>query len=165
MNGTPQRPISGRDIRERSFSHGSPRRVVLHAGYIFSPVCFPAPVDRRSPCQRTNVAGLSLSRQALSPQSRPILSQVASHRARWPRSRLSTAGDHARLPEDGVCSLFFPRSVGLPPVASRARGALFIAPSMLCQLQAMPSIASYSASPDFHIFRNTPAASQSRKYR
>jgi hypothetical protein len=37
-------------------------------------------------------------------------------------------------------------------------------PSMLCHLQAMPSISSYSASPFFHSFRKKPASTHLRKY-
>jgi len=43
-------------------------------------------------------------------------------------------------------------------------GAFTMAPSMLCQLQAMPSISSYSASPALHSSMKKPALPQSRKY-
>ena len=57
---------------------------------------------------------------------------------------------------------FFPRSVGLGPTASCASGAFIIAPSMLCQRQAMPCIWSYSAKPAFQRASKNPAASHSR---
>jgi hypothetical protein len=37
-------------------------------------------------------------------------------------------------------------------------------PSMLCHLQAIPSISSYSASPFLHSFRKKPASTHFRKY-
>jgi hypothetical protein len=37
-------------------------------------------------------------------------------------------------------------------------------PSMLCQLHAIPSISSYSASPFLHSFRKKPASTHFRKY-
>ena len=37
-------------------------------------------------------------------------------------------------------------------------------PSMLCHLQAIPSISSYSASPFFHSFRKKPASTHFLKY-
>jgi hypothetical protein len=88
----------------------------------------------------------------------------ASRRAVVLRLRLTTAGPHGRLRASCAWSLFFPRSVGLGPTASNARGAFTIVPSMLCQDQAMPSISSYSASPFRHIFRKTSLRFQSRKY-
>jgi len=54
--------------------------------------------------------------------------------------------------------------VGLGPTASLAVGAFTMAPSMPCQLQAMPSISSYSASPALHKSLKNPALSQSMKY-
>jgi hypothetical protein len=80
---------------------------------------------------------------------------------RW---RLSTAGFQSRRRVDCACSLFFPRSVGFGPTASCARGALTIAPSMLCQAQAIPSISSYSASPFRQSRTNTPLHFHSWKY-
>ena len=72
------------------------------------------------------------------------------------------AGRHGRPPADGACSHFFPRSVGFGPTASWAKGAFIIAPSMLCHLQAMPSISSYSESPARHSASKKPASSHSR---
>ena len=73
--------------------------------------------------------------------------ELRARHAHWPRSRRATTGRHGRPPAGGACCPFFPRSVGLRPTASCASGALNIAPSMLCQRQAMPSIWSYSAKP------------------
>ena len=81
----------------------------------------------------------------------------------WLRSRRATTGRHGRPPAGVACSPFFPRSVGLRPTASCAKGALNMAPSMLCHRQAMPSIWSYSARPACQIASNTPASSHSRK--
>jgi hypothetical protein len=64
------------------------------------------------------------------PQSRI---KHASHHVDWPRLRPATAGCHARRPEGFACAHFFPRSVGFGPTHSVARGALYMAPSMLCQ--------------------------------
>ena len=61
-----------------------------------------------------------------------------------------------------LAPFFFPRSVGLGPTACCAKGALNMAPSMLCHRQAMPSICSYSANPAFQTASNTPALSHSR---
>lgn len=63
------------------------------------------------------------------------------------RLRLSIARRHGRPPGGGAWSPFFPRSVGLRPTVSHASGALSIAPSTLCQSQAMPSMSSYSVNP------------------
>jgi len=87
-----------------------------------------------------------------------------SRRASGLRLRLATAGFHAR--RRGRCAwfLFFPRSVGFGPTASRASGALTIAPSILCQTHAIPSISSYSARPRRHIRTKTPRRFHVRKY-
>jgi hypothetical protein len=93
-----------------------------------------------------------------------VLASAALRHVDWHRSRLATAGFHARRRADCVSSHFFPRSVGFGPTASWANGAFTIAPSMLCQAQAIPSIPSYSARPRRHIFLNTPRRCHSRKY-
>jgi len=86
------------------------------------------------------------------------------HHASGPRLRLTTAGFHSRRRGDFAWSHFFPRSVGFAPTASRAKGALTIAPSILCQDQAMPSISSYSASPLRQRRTKTPSRFHSQKY-
>ena len=58
---------------------------------------------------------------------------------------------------------FFPLSVGFGPTVSWAKGALFMAPSILCHNQEMPSISSYSANPARHKAKNTPTFSHWRK--
>ena len=63
---------------------------------------------------------------------------------------VTTIDNGTLRPSVNKCLLvpFFPLSVGLRPTASRAKGAFTRAPSMLCQLQEMPSISSYSARPE-----------------
>lgn len=56
--------------------------------------------------------------------------------------------------------LFFPRSVKFGATHSCANGAFPVAPSTLCQRQAMPSISSYSTCPAFHLSgKGLPSAS------
>ncbi len=72
--------------------------------------------------------------------------------------------DTTRVDQQGAaCFHFFPRSVGFGPTASRPKGAFTIVPSTLCQLQAMPSISSYSASPARQRARKNPCLSHIRK--
>lgn len=97
-------------------------------------------------------------------RSDPTLVPGVSRRGRLHRWRLWTAGFHARRRVDFACSHFFPRSVGLGPTDSSARGALTNPPSKLCHCQAIPSRSSYSASPLRHRRTNTPFCTQSRKY-
>src|SRR6185436_5788272 len=87
----------------------------------------------------------------------------ARRHSRWPRSRRSTTGRHARPPAGVACFHFFPRSVGLGPTVCCAIGAFKSAPSMLCHRQATPSIWSYSAKPACHSASKNPAFSHSRK--
>jgi len=88
----------------------------------------------------------------------------ASRRAGPLRLRLAIAGFHERLRASCAWFLFFPRSVGLGPTASKASGAFTIVASMLCHDQAMPSISSYSASPLRHILMKMPPRFHSKKY-
>jgi hypothetical protein len=88
----------------------------------------------------------------------------ALHHAFAPRSRLTTEGFHARRREDFAWSHFFPRSVGFGPTDSCAIGAFIMAPSMLCQDHAIPSISSYSARPLRHSRTKTPFLFHSEKY-
>ena len=94
----------------------------------------------------------------------PELVPAASRHAYWLRSRLAIAGFHGRRRAGCVSSHFFPRSVGFGPTASCANGAFTIAPSMLCQAQAIPCISSYSAKPRRHILKKTPQRFHFRKY-
>ena len=58
--------------------------------------------------------------------------------------------DATAVHQQVALAAFFPRSVRLGSTTSCASGAFIIAPSMLCQRQAMPSIWSYSAKPPAH---------------
>jgi hypothetical protein len=73
-----------------------------------------------------------------------------AHHSGLPRSRRSIAGPQCRPPVRGVWFHFPPLSVGFGPPDVMAFGALAMAPSMLCQLQVMPSMSSYSARPACH---------------
>jgi len=129
--------------------------------------CFQWPfglVRRRNLHQRTDSQRVGSALEAFLSRSGPTLVPRASRRGRWHRWRLWTAGFHARRRVHCVCSHFFPRSVGLGPTASCARGALTIPPSRLCHRHAIPCRSSYSASPFRHRRTNTPFCTQSRKY-
>src|SRR4030042_1743588 len=121
-------------------------------------------VVRNSLYPRTNAASWLFPSGGASPRSDPGSAPTISRHAARPRSRLTTAGFHSRRPADCACFHFFPRSVGFGPTASRANGALTIAPSMLCQAQAMPSISAYSANPFRHSRTKTPCRFHSKKY-
>ena len=122
------------------------------------------PVRRNRLCQRRDFpSGESVPGDAPS-RSDPMSVPGVSRRGPEPRWRLSTAGFQLRRPVNCACCLFFPRSVGFGPTASCAKGALTIAPSMLCQAQAMPSRSSYSASPFRQSRTNTPLRFHNRKY-
>jgi len=115
-------------------------------------------------CQRRDVPSGDSGREAARLRSDPVSTPGVSRRGHGLRWRLSTEGFHARRQASFSCSLFFPRSVGLGPTASCARGALTIEPSMLCQAQAIPSMSSYSASPFRHNRMNTPWRFHAWKY-
>jgi hypothetical protein len=114
--------------------------------------------------QRIDAAWGPSCPRAASPQCDPGSVPGALRHAFGLRSRPGIAGFHARRREDFVCSHFFPRSVGFGPTDSCASGALTMAPSMLCQDHAIPSISSYSAKPLRQSFANTPLLFHSRKY-
>ena len=109
------------------------------------------------------VAGQHLS-EADQLRSHPKFPLIERHHAAVPLLRLTTAGFQSRRRGGFVWSHFFPRSVGFGPTASNAIGALTIAPSMLCQRQAISSISSYSASPFRQSRVNTPWRFHSKKY-
>jgi hypothetical protein len=116
------------------------------------------------PCQRIDAAwGPSFPAAVLLKCDPESVSGALRH-AFGLRSRPGIAGFHTRRREDFACSHFFPRSVGLGPTDSWASGAFTMAPSMLCQDQAIPSISSYSAKPLRQSFTNTPFFFHSRKY-
>lgn len=122
------------------------------------------PVHLHNPCLRIGAVSGFSSPQACLPQYDPGSVPRASHHAFGPRSRLGIAGFHVRRRERFALSHFFPRSVGFGPTASRAIGAFTMAPSMLCQDHAIPSISSYSAKPLRQSFTKTPFFFHSRKY-
>jgi len=146
-NALAQPPICGPDS-EDSFSWPLfPHPVVSHAGYNSSPESILGPVAPHNPYLHKDVASVHSSPWAARLPDDPKSIPVRPHHVAVPRSRLTTAGFHCRRRADFAWSRFFPRSVGFAPTASRAKGALTIAPSMLCHDQAIPSISSYSASP------------------
>ncbi len=124
----------------------------------------PEPVALHIPYPNKDAASAPPARKVDLPLFRPTWVPVVSHHASVPRLRLTTAGFHSRRRGDFAWSHFFPRSVGFAPTASRAKGAFTIAPSMLCQDQAMPSISSYSASPLRQRRTKTPSRFHSKKY-
>jgi len=158
------RPSVGHDNSGGAFSLRSPRPVGGHAQCSCVWPSFPGPADRHSLCRHKDAEPVPLVREAVPPRCYPAWDPEVSHRELGPRSRLATAGFHARRRADFVCSPFFPRSVGFGPTASWARGAFTIAPSMLCHFHATPSISSYSASPLRQSLTKTPARFQCRKY-
>ena len=121
-------------------------------------------VPRHNPHQGIGFRAKAPAPVVVSLRSDPTSAPEVSRRGRLHRWRLWTAGFHARRRVDCACSLFFPRSVGLDPTASCARGALTIPPSRLCHRHAIPCRSSYSASPFRHRRTNTPCCTQSRKY-
>jgi len=117
-----------------------------------------------TPYPHISAASEPSSPQAVSQECDPRSVPEALHHAFEPRSRLTTAGFHARRQEDFAWSHFFPRSVGFGPTDSCAIGAFTMAPSMLCQDHAIPSISSYSTSPLRQSRTNTPCLFHSEKY-
>jgi len=126
------------------------------ASSLSSPQGFPRSLYRRTGVVQRSLDGAQPRMSASDPR--------VSHHAGALRLRLATAGFHGRLRAGCAWFLFFPRSVGFGPTASKASGAFTIVPSMLCQAHAMPSNSSYSAKPRRHIFTNTPSRFHSRKY-
>jgi len=113
---------------------------------------------------RRDAASAPPPRKADPPQLHPKWAPEISHHVSGLRLRLTTAGFHSRRPKGFAWSHFFPRSVGFGPTPSNANGALTIAPSILCQRQAIPSISSYSASPLRQRCTKTPFCFHSKKY-
>jgi len=135
-----------------------------HAVRSGEPQWLSVPVRRHSPCQRRDFPSGVPAPGAVPSRSDPMSAPEVSRRGPEHRWRLSTAGFQSRRPADCACCLFFPRSVGFGPTASCARGALTIAPSMLCHAHAIPFISSYSASPFRHSRTNTFLRFHNRKY-
>lgn len=124
----------------------------------------PVPAYPDTPCPHISALWEPSSPRAASRQYDPRLVPEALHHAFEPRSRLTTVGFHARRREDFAWFHFFPRSVGFGPTDSCAIGAFTMAPSMLCQDHAIPSISSYSAKPLRQSLTNTPFLFHSEKY-
>ena len=161
MSGYAPQPSVSLDAAGCASSRVSLRRAGERVGCnaassLFSPQAF-----QRSPYPRTDVAQRSWG--GAQPQ-RSVSGPEVSYRAGSLRSRQGTAGFHVRLRAGCAWFLFFPRSVGFGPTASKANGAFTIVPSIRCQAHAMPSNSSYSAKPRRHIFTNTPSRFHSRKY-
>jgi len=163
-NACAQLPIYGRDSGGSSAWTQSPRPVEAHEECNSSHRLIPGQVAPSNPYQRTSAD--ARQHLAKADQLRSDLRSLLTkrHHAAVPRLRLTTAGFHSRRRGGFVLSHFFPRSVGLGPTASCANGALTIAPSMLCQRQAIPSISSYSANPLRQSLVNTPWRFHSKKY-
>ena len=164
MNASAQPPIASPVIAGFYAWPRSLHSVVEHAAYSDGSLWPSARVRRYRPCQRRDSLPEDSEPGVGRLRSGPVSVPRVSRRGPELRWRLSTAGFHARRQASFSCSHFFPRSVGLGPTASCARGALTIAPSMLCQAQAMPSISLYSASPFRHNRMNTPWRFHAWKY-
>jgi len=161
MNVSSLRPIYADDIENFSFWPSLPRLVALHAEYSSCFASIPPPGGQHILYPHRDVAASLMASELLyGPTSVPAM----PHHASVPRLRLTTAGFHSRRRGDFAWSHFFPRSVGFAPTASRAIGAFTIAPSILCQDQATPSISSYSASPLRQRRTKTPSRFHSKKY-
>ena len=164
MNAFAPLPICADGIEDFSSSPSLPRLAAVHGEY--SP-CFASiaqPDNQHIPYLHRDVAADLFSLMALELSCGPTSVPATPHHACVPRLRLTTAGFHSRRRGDFAWSHFFPRSVGFAPTASRAKGAFTIAPSILCQDQAMPSISSYSASPLRQRRTKTPSPFHSKKY-
>jgi len=160
MNEFSQQPIVLHDTQDFVFLHRFPHHAVEHGE---CNTVYELPVQRvfpRIPYQHKGVDHLQDVRQ----QPYQLSVPAVSSRVCGLRSRLLTAGFHARRQEGFALSHFFPRSVGFAPTDSWASGAFTIAPSMLCHDHAMLSMSSYSAKPKRHIDKNTLWHFHSRKY-
>jgi len=164
MNASAPLPICADGIEDFSSSSSLPRLAVVHGEYSSCFASIPQPGSQHILCPRRDVAAAPCSLMALELLYGPTSVPAMPHHASVPRLRLTTAGFHSRRRGDFAWSHFFPRSVGLAPTASRAKGAFTIAPSILCQDQAMPSISSYSASPLRQRRTKTPSRFHSKKY-
>ena len=163
-NGCVQPPICATDNEDSSVWNQSPLPVDAHGERNPSRRLIPEPGFQSNPYPHTNADAQQHLSKVDQRRFYPRSPLTRRHHAVVPRLRLTIAGFHSRRREGFASSHFFPRSVGLGPTASWAIGALTMAPSMLCQRQAMPSISSYSASPLRHSLVNTPWRFHSKKY-
>jgi len=164
MNASSPLPICADGIEDFSSWPSPLRPAVGHAEYSSCFASIPQPGNHNILCPRRDVASAPSSLMALELLYGPTSVPAMPHHASVLRLRLATAGFHSRRRGDFAWSHFFPRSVGFAPTASRAKGAFTIAPSILCQDQAMPSISSYSASPFRQRRTKTPSRFHSKKY-
>ena len=135
-----------------------------HGGYTLVLASIPEQAAPSTLYPHKDAASDPPPRKADPPQFHPKWVPAVSHHVSGLRLRLTTAGFHSRRPKGFAWSHFFPRSVGFGPTASNANGAFTIAPSILCQRQAIPSISSYSASPLRQRLTKTPFRFHSKKY-
>jgi hypothetical protein len=164
MNASSPLPICADGIEYFSSWPSLPRHAVVHAEYSSCFASIPQLGSQHIPCPHRDVAAAPCSLMALELLYGPMSVPAMPHHASVPRLRLTTAGFHSRRRGDFAWSHFFPLSVGFAPTASRAKGAFTIAPSILCQDQAIPSISSYSASPLRQRRTKTPSCFHSKKY-
>ena len=164
MSSSVRPPIAEHDSADFFSSPPSPLPFVEHEEY--SPVLasIREPAARNTLYPRRDAASDPPLQKADLSRLHPTWVLAVSHHVSGLRLRLTTAGFHSRRRGDFAWSHFFPRSVGFAPTASRAKGAFTIAPSILCQDQAMPSISSYSASPLRQRRTKTPSRFHSKKY-
>lgn len=160
MNGILPRPIFDSLSPVGSAYLESPAPVLLYGEHSSFLSSWPLMVHHSSPCLREESASFPVVRR----QSSREHSRAVRHHAGSLRLRRSRAGLHARRQEHGVCFHFFPLSVGFDPTVSSAMGALTIEPSILCHRQDIPSISSYSASPDCQSLKKNPSRAHSMKY-
>ena len=164
MNASFPLPICADGIEDFSSWPSLPRPAVVHAEYSSCFASIPQPGIQHILCPRRDVPAAPCSLMALELLYGPTSAPAMPHHVSVPRLRLTTAGFHSRRQGDFAWSHFFPRSVGFAPTASSAKGAFTIAPSILCQDQAMPSISSYPASPLRQRRIKTLSRFHSRKY-
>jgi hypothetical protein len=164
MNASSLLPICADGIEDFSSWPSLPHPAVVHAEYSSCFASIPQPENQHILYPRRDVAVALGSLRALESLYGPTSVPTMPHHVSAPRLRLMTAGFHSRRRGDFAWSHFFPRSVGFAPTASRAKGAFTIAPSILCQDQAMPSISSYSANPLRQRRTKTPSRFHSKKY-
>ena len=150
MNSFAQLPIGANGIEDFSSSPSLPRLAVVRGEYSPCFASIPQLGNQHTPYPHRDVAAEPFSAMVLELLYGPTSVPAMPHHACVPRSRLTTAGFHSRRRGDFAWFHFFPRSVGFAPTASKAKGAFTIAPSILCQDQAIPSISPYSARPLLH---------------
>ena len=163
-NGCAQPPTCAPDNEDSSVWNQFPLPVDTHAGHNPSHRWIPGQGFQHNLYPHINAGAQQHLSKVDRPRCYPRSSLTRRHHASVPRLRLTTAGFHSRRREGFVSSHFFPRSVGLGPTVSCASGALTIAPSILCQRHAIPSISSYSASPLRQSRTKTPWRFHSWKY-